>query len=100
MGFTDVGVIPVHSFQAIMGEFARNAITGAQAQAIIAAVSGQPLDAGEVAEAQALLATVTGSAAVRLSRAKLIEDVLLLASHRLAPGYSTVAQVKSRLGVP
>lgn len=91
--------IPVHAFVSDMGEFGRTVITGTQAQAIIAFVSqGVPLDPAGVTEVQALLATVTGSLTAKLARVKLIEDVLILAEER-APGYDTVALVKTRLGV-
>lgn len=89
--------IPVHAFVAILAEFARGRMTGAQAQTAINAVSGAPLTANEVTQAQALLATVAGSATAKLARAKEIDDVLLLAEHR-APGYSA-AEVATRLGV-
>ncbi len=90
--------IPVHQFQAALAEFGRNRLTQAQAQAIIEFSSGAPLDAAGVTEAQALLATVTGSATVRLARVTEIDHVLLLAEIG-APGYTTVALVKTRLGV-
>lgn len=90
--------IPVHGFSAVLGEFARGALTGAQAQAGIELFSGAPLTAAEVVEAQALLATVTGTAPAKLARAKEIDDVLMLAEHRLAQ-YDTAAEVKTRLGV-
>lgn len=89
--------IPVHSFVAILAEFARGRMTGAQAQAAINAVSGEPLSASEVTQAQALLATVVGSATAKLARAKEIDDVLLLAESRV-PGYSA-AEIVVRLGV-
>jgi hypothetical protein len=41
---------------------------------------------------------VTGSATARLARVTEIDHILLLAESR-APGYDTVALVKSRLGV-
>jgi hypothetical protein len=98
MGLED-GKPPIHSFQATLGEFARNRINGTQAQAIIAhSAEGIPLTAGEVTEAQALLATVTGSASARLARVAEIDHVLMLAE-RLAPGYDTAAAIRSRLGV-
>ena len=90
--------IPAHQFQATLAEFARGRLTGAQAQAVISAASGSPLSPSEVTEAQALLATFTGSAAVKLARAKEVDDVLMLAEDGL-PGYDTVALVKTRLGV-
>lgn len=90
--------IPVHSFQALMGEVARGRLTGAQAQAAIEALTGEPLDQAGVSEAQTLLGTVSGTAAQKLARAKEIDDVLLLAEAG-APGYGTVAEIKTRLGV-
>lgn len=94
----NVAKIPLHQFISTLAEFGRGKLTGAQAQAIIEAISGSPLDAGEAAEAQALLATITGTATAKLARAKEIDDVLLLAE-TLAPGYDTTAAVKTRLGV-
>jgi hypothetical protein len=104
IGFDDAGVpvsfrIPVHGFSALMGEFARTQITGAQAQAGVTAISGAPLDATGVAEAQTLLATVTGSAVAKLARAKEIDDVLILAERGRVAGYQTPTLVKARLGV-
>lgn len=101
MGWTEADrKISVHQFTATMREFGRSRITGAQAQTVINAFSGEPLDAPSVTEAQALLATITsaGNATQRLARAREIDDVLLLAEVR-APGYDTPAQVRARLGV-
>lgn len=90
--------IPVHGFSSLMAEFARGRITGGQAQAGMAVMSGAALTAGEVTEAQALLATISGSATVKLARAKEIDDVLILGVHRVAE-YDTAAELKTRLGV-
>lgn len=101
--------IPIHSFQAIIAEWARGNITGAQAQAALEQSSGAPLTAGEVTEATNLVSSitsipVTGSAAQiadgrarRALRAQEIDQVLLLADGRLAP-YDDPATVKTRLG--
>lgn len=98
MGIDPKPTIPVHQFTAIMAEVARGRLTGAQAQTAIAEVSdGQPLDAGEVSEAQALLATITGSATAKLARAKEIDDVLMLGG--LISAYSDASAVRLRLGV-
>lgn len=94
----DVAKVPVHQFVSTLAEYGRGVLTGAQAQAIIIAVSGAPLTAGEVTEAQALLATITGTTTAKLARVKLIDDVLLLAESRV-PGYDTPAAVRTRLGV-
>jgi Asp-tRNA(Asn)/Glu-tRNA(Gln) amidotransferase B subunit len=90
--------IPVHAFSALMAEFARSRITGAQAQAGVELTSGAPLTPAEVVEAQALLATITGSATARLARAKEIDDVITLAEARVTQ-YDTAAEIKARLGV-
>lgn len=90
--------IPVHAFQATLAEFARGAITGPQAQTIIAAVSSAPLQPAEVTEAQTLLATFTGDATAKLARAAEVDHVLLLADV-LAPGYDTAQALRDRLGV-
>jgi len=103
LGHDDAGVrvegkIPVHAFQATLAEFGRGSLTGLQAEAVVASVSGLALTTGEKGEAQTLLATVTGTAVQKLARAKEIDDVLLLAELN-ATGYETPTQVKARLGV-
>lgn len=92
------GKIPVHQFQALMAEFARGIITGAEAQEAITFMTGTPLDPAGVTEVQQLIATVTGSAATRLARVKVIDDVLMLAEVQI-PNYDRPADVKARLGV-
>ena len=98
MGIDSAPRIPIHYFSATMAEFARGRITGAQAQAILDAASGASLSASEIVEVNALLATVTGSATAKLSRANEIDDVLMLAERQFPP-YNTPALVKTRLGV-
>lgn len=101
MGWTDLeDKLPVHQFTATLREFGRSRLTGAQAQAVVSAIGGAPLTAGEITEAQTLLATVTaaGNATARLARVVEIDDVLLLAERR-APGYDTPALIRTRLGV-
>ena len=105
------GRIRVHTFQAAAGEWVEGSITGAEAQAIMSAVNGDPLDAVGVTEAQDLVATVTsislgGSAAAdasararRAERRAKIDRVLLLADAN-APGYDTPAALIAKLGVP
>jgi hypothetical protein len=90
--------IGIHAFAATMAEFARGRITGAQAQAAITTFSGEPLTPAEVVEAQTLLATITGSAVVKLARAKEIDDVLMMGEN-LVTEYDTPAKLKARLGV-
>ncbi len=98
IGSVETGKIPVHVFQSTLAEFARNRLTGAQAQAIISASSGEPLTASEITEAQALLATITGTVTAKLARSTEIDHVLLLAEAR-APGYDTPSLIAARLGV-
>jgi hypothetical protein len=95
---TESPKIPVHQFQATLGEFARNRMNGAQAQAAIEFVSGAPLDQTATAEAQTLLGTVSGSATARLARVTEIDHVLMLAEVGVS-GYNTAALLKTRLGV-
>jgi hypothetical protein len=101
--------IPIHAFQSVMGEWARGKLTGAQAQAVIGAISGAPLDAAEQADAQALVATitsipVTGSQAAqadgRAQRAMKVHEIdqVLLLADAFAPGYSTEAELRQKLG--
>lgn len=90
--------ISIHGFSSMMGEFARGALTGAQAQAGVEVISGAPLTAGEVTEAQTLLGTITGTATQKLLRAKEIDDVLILGEHGVVQ-YDTAAELKTRLGV-
>ena len=95
--------IPVHAFQAVAAEWARSELTGAQANAVIEALTGAPLDPTAQAEAQALVAAVpTGSTATnkadRALRIHEIDQILLLADAQ-APGYDTAAALKTRLGV-
>lgn len=103
--------IPIHVFQSVAAEWARGKLTGVEANAVITAVcGGTGLDAQEQADAQTLVNTVTsipvnGSAAQiadgrarRALRAQEIDQVLLIAETR-PPGYSTAAEVKTKLGV-
>lgn len=95
--------IPVHAFQAVAAEWARGQITGAQANNIIQVLTGAPLDATAQAEAMTLVGTVptgstTANKADRALRLHEIDQILLLADAR-APGYDTVAALKTRLGV-
>src|SRR5262245_50888951 len=90
--------IPIHAFQATIAQWGRGSITGVQAQAIVTAVSGAPLDAGEQTEAQTLVNTVptgttTANKADRALRLREVDEILLLAD-TLAPAYDTPAQVK------
>jgi hypothetical protein len=95
--------IPVHQFQATIAEWARGSITGAQAQVILSARGGQVLSSAEVAEAQALVATVpTGGQAAQVAARAMrlieIDQVFLLAEYGVTP-YNTAAAVRARLGI-
>lgn len=100
LGIGDADKIPVHQFQATLAEFGRGRLTGQQAQTIINAISGSPLLADEVTDAQAPLTTITSAsgAMAKLARVAEIDHVLMLAE-ALAPGYNTPALIKARLGV-
>lgn len=93
------GRIPLHSFSALMAEVGRGRVTGAEAQQIITDISGLPLDASEITEAQTLLQTITtlNNATAKLARAKEIDDVLLLAEG--GGVYGTPTECRARLGV-
>lgn len=100
---TEQPKIPIHQFQSIAAEWARNRITGVQANTLVTWCSGAPLDATAIAEATALVATVpTGNTAAdradRALRIHEIDQVLLLADNQ-SPGYDTAAALKARLGV-
>lgn len=96
--------IPIHQFQALVGEWARGNVTTQQAQAAVASMSrGNQLDAASVAELQALIATVpTGSTNTdkinRLLRLMEIDQILLLAD-RGVPPYNDPAFLRTRLGI-
>ena len=98
MGWEGEVRIPVHFFQAALAEVGRGRMTGAQAQSAVEIASGQALSAAEVVEATTLLATISGSTTAKLARAKEIDDVLLLAQHRVER-YDTPLAVALRLGV-
>lgn len=91
--------IPTHGFYATMAEVARWKITTQQASTIIAAISGGPLVGDEATQAVALVATITSKPTVleKVARALEINDVLLLAEHRV-PGYDSAAAVAQKLG--
>jgi hypothetical protein len=99
LGVDGAAKVPVHSFVATLGEFARGRMTGAQAQAAIEAVSGEPLAPDEVTTAQGILASVTsaGNATARVLRAIEVNDVLLLGEAGAA--YTTPAAMADRIGV-
>lgn len=95
--------IPVHAFQATVCEWGRGKLNASQANAVIAASSGVGLDAGEIADATALVNTIpaggtTANQAARANRLLEINHVLLLADGRL-PGYSTEAELRAKLGL-
>lgn len=93
------GKIRLHGFNAVLAEFARGALTGAQANAAIDQLSkGGPLTASERTEAQTLVNSIAGSATAKLARAKEIDDVLILGEFAITQ-YDTPTEVKTRLGV-
>lgn len=89
--------IPVHQFFSAMQEYALGNITGAQIISIF------NLDAGEQTEALALYNRIMTESAQNGSIARRVkalefENVLILAENLIEP-YTTVAAVKTRLGV-
>ena len=95
--------IPIHQFQATVCEWGRGKLNGTQANAIVTAVSGTGLDSGETTDATALVATIptgstTANQAARANRLLEINHVFLLAEAR-APGYSTEAELRAKLGL-
>lgn len=105
------GKIPIHVLQAVMAEWARGKITGAQALDALEAAALPRLTAAEQTEAQNIVNLVTnipitGSAAAvadgkasRSLKIKEIEDVFYLMEIR-APLYSTPTEVRAKLGIP
>jgi hypothetical protein len=102
--------IPVHLFQATLAEWARGKLSDAQAQAIISAAGGVPLNASEAADATAIKNLVTsipvsGSAAAqadgRAQRAMKVQeiDAVFLLMDARAAGYDTEAGIKAKLGI-
>ena len=93
------GGIPIHGFQAVMGERARGTLTtNIAARDCLNSFISPPLTPSEETEAITLLNTISGSTTAKLARAKEIDDVLMLGEHAAA-GYSTPSAIKTRLGV-
>lgn len=95
--------IPIHTFQAIVAQWAKGGMTLAQARAGVTLVSGSPLTAAEEAEVQTLVNSVpagstTAIQAARALRMVEIDQVLLLADAGVAP-FDTATGIKNRLGV-
>lgn len=60
--------------------------------------TGEGLNASEWTEVDALVASVSGPVADRATRFLVIDDIFMQAGTR-APGYSTEAEVKAKLGI-
>src|SRR5687767_15148284 len=95
--------IPIHAFQSVVGLWAKDNMTVAQARAAIELVSGSPPTTAEEAEVQTLVNSVpTGSTAANQAERALrllhIDQCLLCAAHRIAP-LDTEAGLKAALGV-
>lgn len=84
--------ISEHWVLALLAEFGRGQITKAQIDAAL------NLSPAEQAELQTLASTFTGAVSAKLLRALEVQDVLMLGKSKIAP-YTTVAAVKTRLGV-
>lgn len=97
---TEEPKVPIHQFQALAAEWARGNLTGVQANAAIASLTGAALDAEASTEAQNLVNTVptgntTANQAARALRLLEIDQVLLL----LDVAIYTPAQARTRLGL-
>lgn len=84
--------LPVHPFFAAASEVERGALSSAQVQSYLA------MTAPDIADWNALVALVTGAAAVKLAMIQRIHAVFILAEVG-APGYVTPANVRSKLGI-
>lgn len=99
-----VNRIPIHYAESIMGAWGRAEITGAQAQAMITAVSGTPLGATGVTEVNDLKATIPAGATTqnqldRLARVARISQTFMNIETQQPP-YNDLAFVRTLLGVP
>lgn len=110
LGLTTRGKISTHALSAIMGEWARGKLTGAQALNALETRGRERLTAAEQAEAQAIVnlvlnIPVTGSAAAiadgKASRALKIKEFtdVFDAMDWGCPGYQTAAEVRAKLGI-
>ncbi len=84
--------IAVHSFFAAASEVERGALTSNQVQSYL------EMTAADITDWNALVALVTGAAAVRLAVIQRIHSVFILAAVR-APGYDTPSAVRTKLGI-
>jgi hypothetical protein len=89
--------IAVHTFFAVMQEYALGRITGAQATAILGLSAGEATDANNMLTVILAQSSADGGLSRRAKAAE-FENVLILAENRVA-GYNTVAAIKARLGV-
>lgn len=110
LGLTPRRKIPNHALAAIMGEWARAKLTGAQALDALQIRLAERLTAAEQAEAQAIVSLVTsipvsGSAAAiadgKASRALKITEITHVfdALDHGCAGYQTAAEVRAKLGI-
>lgn len=89
--------IPVHDFFAAQNEVIAGRLTVAQVKTFL------QMDAGAIAEYDALVATApTGTTALAIANKAIfissLHSVFMLAEARY-PGYSTPAEVRSKLGI-
>lgn len=91
------GAFPGHLFLWVLCERANGAVTNTDAQAILEAKSGLPLDAGEQTDAVALLNWVmAANAATRHQRYLRLDAIIGLGQQRAA-GYDSPALVRQKL---
>jgi hypothetical protein len=84
--------IAAHTFFAAASEVERGALTSNQIQSYL------EMTAEDIADWNALVALVTGTAAARLAVIQRIHSVFILAQVR-APGYDTPSAVRGKLGI-
>ena len=87
--------IAIHTFFAAMEEFALNQITGAQA---VAFFTLNPTEQTEAVALKDLILNAGPTIVEKQSKAAECENVLIMGEARF-PGYSTEAEIKTRLGV-
>jgi hypothetical protein len=85
-------IIPVHSFFAATGELVQGALTSAQVQSFL------NMTAADIVDWDALVALIPGAASGKALYIERIHGVFMLAEGRY-PGYSTPAEVRSKLGI-
>jgi hypothetical protein len=97
-GNKPVGAFPGHVFLWTLSERAQGGLgTNGAAQTVLETLSGQALDAGEQADALALLNWVMAASAATRHQRYLRLDSIVGLGQMAAPGYATPAEVRAKL---